>query len=147
MKNGRAFLLVVLAIWLCVSVRPAYSWQTVKNRPLVLKSGTMIECDVIWEGIGGYVWYQRSFGIVGYPFTDVDLVKTFGAITGEVIAKRYAEKLSTRNTGPMAVRVRSMQKGQSGYDRPNSNAPGKTKKGNNTSGAAGSIIVPREPNR
>jgi hypothetical protein len=153
MKIRRALLLIALTVLLGIVIRPAYSGDLFQNKPLVLKSGMSIECDMIWEGLGDYIWYQKSLGIVGYPFNDVDLTKTFGPSLGEVIAKRYKEKLKKRSVDIRTVLFTNVQTRNLGYEERSSGkgpvTPDKTQK-EETSGdvtvktPAG--IYPREPN-
>lgn len=153
MKIRRALLLIALAVCLGAVITPAYSGDLFHNKPLVLKSGMSMECDLIWEGLGDYVWYKKSVGIVGYPSDDVDLMKTFGATMGEVIAKRYEEKLKNRSSDSGTVLFTTVQRGKSGYEKKSFGkglvTPGKTQKEDTTddvSGARPVPMYPREPN-
>ncbi len=56
------------------------------KRKLYLKSGTVIECDTVSEGLGDFILIQKSHGTLGYWKTEVDLVKTFGETRGKEIA-------------------------------------------------------------
>ena len=72
-----------------------YSNEKPKKK-LYLKSGTVIECDIFWEGIGDFIWYKKSLGRIGHWKDEVDLVKTFGEVDGKEIAVRYAETIKQR---------------------------------------------------
>ena len=46
-------------LWLIVGVTPAYSDF------IYLKNDSVVECDNVWEGIGDWIWIQKSNGVIG----------------------------------------------------------------------------------
>jgi hypothetical protein len=44
---------------------------------LHLKNGASMRCDIVWKGLGNFVWCNQGGNVKGYPENDVDMEKTF----------------------------------------------------------------------
>jgi hypothetical protein len=63
---------------------------------LYLKEGSIIACDMVWEGLASQILCRRSDTIVAYSAGEVDLTGTFGVRRAKKIAARYKEGLKQR---------------------------------------------------
>jgi hypothetical protein len=105
-KLNRAFLIVLAigfssATFSCSGPQKIQPVPVTKTSPEItkemhLKSGRIIDCDMIWEGYEGQILCKKSEGIAAYSAGDVDLLRTFGERSGKEIGKRYEEVVKQR---------------------------------------------------
>jgi hypothetical protein len=95
MAKTKKTLWAVLLLWLIMSTLPAYS-NAGPITKLFLKSGSVIECDMVWEGVASQILCDNSGKIIAYSVGDVDLVRTFGQSSAAGIAKRYEAEMKKR---------------------------------------------------
>jgi len=68
----------------------SFTKEVPKNiNKIYFKSGSVMQCDIVWEGVGSGILCKKSRGILAYSAEWVDLVKTFGETDGKEIAARY----------------------------------------------------------
>jgi len=103
-KVNKMLLIVLLLIFIlfiasCTPPPKTHYASTPKKsndvlKKIYFKSGrTIIDCDIVWEGVESQIACKKSQGIAVYSAEDVDLIKTFGERSGKEIGKRYeAEK-------------------------------------------------------
>ena len=101
-KTTRVLLIVLLLIFgvvmvRCTSPQKPHSTPVTKEVPdttkkMYLKSGRIIECDTVWEGMGNDICCRKSGNIIAYSAGEVDLIRTFGESSATEIAKRYEER-------------------------------------------------------
>ena len=65
-------------------------------KKMCLKSGEVIECDIMWEGVAGQICCKKSDDIIAYSAGDVDLIRTFGESSAAEIGQRYEERVKQR---------------------------------------------------
>jgi len=82
----------VLLLWLIMAITTAYSDEGPITK-LFFRSGTVMQCDQVWEGVGSNILCKKSRGILAYSADEVDLVKTFGETDAKEIAARYEERI------------------------------------------------------
>jgi len=67
-----------------------------------LRDGTIIDCDIVWQGFGDTILCQKSDEIFAYNIVVVDLETTFGEVLGKKIGTEYEKRkgqvLMTKST-------------------------------------------------
>lgn len=78
-------------------VTPTYVEEAPKTiEKIYFKDGEVIQCDIVWEGMGSQILCKKSEDILAYSAGDVDLIRTFGQSSATEIAKRYEERVKHR---------------------------------------------------
>jgi len=70
---------------------------------LYLKDGAIINCDIVWQGLGDNILCRKRDDIIAHNTTLVDLKSTFGEALGKKIGIKYerrAEQLSMLDSLP-----------------------------------------------
>lgn len=95
MAKTKKTIWTVLLLWLIIVATTAYSDEGPITK-LYFKNGSVIECDMVWEGAEHAILSMKSGKITGYSIDEVDLEKTFGKIGGKDIAERYEAERKKR---------------------------------------------------
>jgi tetratricopeptide (TPR) repeat protein len=66
------FLLIIMLV-----MTPLAGAEDIILKDLHLKNGDVLRCDIVWKGLGNYVWCNLDGNVKGYPESDVDTKKTF----------------------------------------------------------------------
>jgi hypothetical protein len=88
MAKPKNTLWAVVVLFLIMATTPAFSDEGPITK-LFFKSGTVMQCDQVWEGLESNILCKKSRGVLAYSPDEVDLVKTFGEADGKEIAARY----------------------------------------------------------
>jgi hypothetical protein len=116
LANAQKTCWTVVLFFLVMAAIPSLSDEGPRTK-LFLKSGTVITCDQVWEGMGSGVFCQKSRGILVYWAEEIDFVKTFGASdvneTGAPYERIKREKEGSSMRGipqqKRAMRTREME--------------------------------------
>ncbi|MFO7461695.1 MAG: tetratricopeptide repeat protein [Desulfatiglandales bacterium] len=65
------FLLAII-----LGIAPLAGAESLVLKELHLKNGTVMQCDMVWKGLGDYVWCSQGGNVTGYPESDVDMKRT-----------------------------------------------------------------------
>jgi len=95
MGKTKKTLWIVLLLWLIMVTTTAYSDEGPITK-LFFKNGSVIKCDMVWEGPEHAILGMRSGKITGYSIDEINLEKTFGKVDGKDIAKRYEAERKKR---------------------------------------------------
>lgn len=79
-----------------LAIMPAPPAEASEYKRVYLKDGSVIECDLVWDGRSESISYKKGSGVNTIPGNRVDLKKTFGKQRGEAIAKRYERRAKKR---------------------------------------------------
>lgn len=60
-----------------LAMTPLAGAEDIILKDLYLKDGSEMRCEIVWKGIGNFVWCNQDGNVKGYPETDVDMEKTF----------------------------------------------------------------------
>lgn len=112
MSKTKKTLWTVLLLWLIMATT-AYSDEGPITK-LFFKNGSVIKCDMVWEGPEHAILSMRSGKITGYSIDEIDLEKTFGKVDGKDIAERYEAERKKRElmstlSKPKQYRARGKQ--------------------------------------
>lgn len=95
MEKTKKILWSILLLWLIIVATTAYSDEGPITK-LYFKNGSIVECDMAWEGTEHTILSVKSGKITGYLIDEVDLEKTFGKTDGKDIAERYEAERKKR---------------------------------------------------
>jgi tetratricopeptide (TPR) repeat protein len=59
-----------------LGIAPLAGAESLVLKELHLKNGTVMQCDMVWKGLGDYVWCSQGGNVTGYPESDVDMKRT-----------------------------------------------------------------------
>ncbi len=133
-KTKKVLLITLLLIFSVVMTSCASRQKTnfspvAKDAPnirktMYLKSGRIIQCDILWEGMASEICCKRSGAaagmvvshrindqafIISYSAGEVDLISTFGESRAEEIAKRYERRKKYRELKEQEERIKRAQ--------------------------------------
>ena len=95
MAKPKKTLWAVVLLCLIITAKIAFSEEGPITK-LFFRSGTVMQCDQVWEGVGSNILCKKSRGILAYSADEIDLVKTFGEADAKEIAARYERIIKDR---------------------------------------------------
>jgi len=92
MEKIYKYLLIIILLTFSVVINQPVSFtedapKTINK--IYFKDGSVIKCDIAWEGMESQIICKKSGDIIAYSAGEVDLEKTFGRTDGKEIAERY----------------------------------------------------------